>query len=386
MTGTYWIPPKDDQLTDVFFYLEGIEDVKALVSVDRQEAMLAVRMPADSRGRYAELMDAVRQAETDSAETGAAAAKIRLNAMSRIYDVKLSEGRVDHVVAMASTPMTDAEAAEIQNAIKTWIDSEDSPWNPTPEEWTAISPTLSGDAEAIAAAINAQPTWIEQGNDREMAVKVAESILVRRENTTIENRASAMLTELTAGVDAPKNFGMRARGILSSLVAPQPEGSQDLQFAISGYPAFTKASEDRLQGGLKMAVVLLFLTAMAYVMLLGFRNPTGLLVLPVGLASTMATFAVSGALGLGADPNSASIYLIAPLVWLFLSEMLNDDTGLTTRNPTFFALALAAGGTSLLMFGVTPVSRIGAALCLSLVITVAMFAAVRRLYFKTVKA
>lgn len=386
MTGTYWIPPQDDQISDLTFYLEGIEDVKSLVSSNRQEAMLAIRMPADSRGRYTDLIQTVRKAVADSAEKGATAATLRVNAIARIYGVTLPEGRLEQVVRMAAEPVTDAELSRMTDAIKVWIDSEDSPWNPPPAEWDAVAPTIHGDTEAIAAAIGAQPTWLADDNSAEMAMRVAESIVVRLENMKFENRSASLLDTLTAGIETPKNFRMRARGILSSLAAPESEGSQDLEFKISGYPAFTKASEERLMGGLNMAALLLFLSATVYVMLLGFRRPSSLLALPVGAAATAATFAVSGAIGLNADPNSASLYLIAPLAWIFLSEFLNDETGASSRFPTFFALALAAGGASLLMFGVMPVIRLGGALCLSLVLTVTLFAAVRRLYYQQVKA
>lgn len=386
MTGTYWIPPEDDQLNDIFFYLEGIEDVKALVSADRDEAMLAIRMPAESRGRYDDLIQTVRRAADDSARTGTESGILRLAAIARIYGVTLPDGRIDQTVAEATRPVSEDEKTAITASIREWLDSEDSPWNPAPEEWDAIAPAIHGGAEGIAAAVGAQPSWVGEGNSPEMAMRVAESIMVRIENMTIENRAKALVDSLSAGVEVPGNFRMRALGVLASVIAPTPEGSQELEFAISGYPAFTKPSEQRLMGGLQMAALLLFLSASVYVMFLGFGRPSRLLVLPVGAAATAATFAVSGALGLNADPNSASIYLLAPLAWLFLSEMMNDESGHTTRNPTFFALALAAGGASLLMFGVMPIIRIGGALTLSLVITVVLFAAVRRLYYAQVKA
>lgn len=382
MSGTYWIPPQDDQLNDISFYIEGIEDIKALISRDRQEAMLAVRMPAGSRDRYDELIQVVRQAAADSEKIGAEAASMRIDAIARIYGVTLPEGRVRQVIARAALPPSSEELDVLTSEIRMWIDSEDSPWNPLPAEWDAVAAVLHGDVQTLANTINAQPSWAEEENSPDMALRVAESIEVRLEGLRIEKRSNALLDELVSGVETPQNFRMRAHGVLASTIAPVPEGPQELEFAISGYPAFTKAAEQRLLGGLNMATLLLFMTAAIFVLLLGFRRPALLLVLPVGAASTAMTFAISSLLGVNADPNSASIYLIAPLAWLFLSETINDPSGGSTRYPTFFALALAAGGASLLMFGVMPVIRMGSALGLSLVVPVVLFAVIRRIYFE----
>ncbi len=382
MTGTYWIPPTDGQVRDIMFFIAGIEEVKSLITHDRDEAMLAIRVPANSKNKNAELIKVVEDAVASSAEIGPQAARLRLKAISNRYNVRLPEGRIDQVVSAGSARAGQVNNEAVIKSVKDWIDSEESPWNPTPEEWTAVAVGLGRNAAEIASIIKTQPSWTALEYPDDMATKLAESMLVRALNVKIEDGSNTLTDMLVAGVDAPQTFKMRARGILSSLLAGEPDGSEQLEVTISGYPAFTKVSEDRLMTGLKMAALLLFMVAAIYVMFTGLRNPSRLFVLPAGAAATLATFALSGVFGINADPNSASIYLIAPLAWLFLSDYLNDESGSTSRYPMFFACALSAGAASLYLFGVMPIIRIGSALALSLMVTVVVITLAHRLWYK----
>ncbi len=387
LTGTYWIPPSDDQIADLYFFLEGVEDVKSLISNDRQEAMLAIRMPAGSRERTDELMAIVNDARKLSAEVGPESARARLAAVARHYDVLLPPERIDQVLSRAATDLDAADRARVEQQMKAWVESDDAPWTPAGGEWEAVAPVLFGDIDDLARVIAAQPSYIEQNPDSQddpadLARRIAESMEFKIKAAIIETRSSGLADELVAGLQSPHNFRVRAHGILASLLAPAPEGSQQLEFTISGYPAFTRQSSERMLNGLLMAAMLLFLVAASYVLLRGLRNPARLAVLPVGAAAAASTFALAGVLGLHADPNSATVFLIAPMAWIFMSECLNDITGSTTRYPMFFALALAAGAASLMMFGVMPIVRMGAAMAMSLGISAILLYVFRAMWFK----
>ncbi len=389
LTGTYWIPPSDDQIADLYFFLEGVEDIKSLVSADHQEAMLAIRMPSGSRDRTDELMAVIADARRLSSEIGPESARARLAAIARHYDVLLPAGRIDEVLSRASGELDESARARVEQQMKTWVESDDAPWTPAPGEWDSVRKLLFGDVNELARVIAAQPSYIEQNADSqdepaELAERIAESIEFKIKAAIIETRSSDLADALVAGLQSPPNFRVRAHGILASLLAPVPEGSQQLEFTISGYPAFTRQSSERMLNGLLMSAMLLFLVAASYVLLRGLRNPARLAVLPVGAAAAASTFALSGVLGLHADPNSATVFLIAPMAWVFMSECLNDITGATTRYPMFFALALAAGAASLMMFGVMPIVRMGAAMAMSLGITAILLYVFRSMWFRTV--
>lgn len=382
--GVHWIPPERDALENIWFFLEGSEDVRAMVDKDRREGMLTLRAPAGVRD-YPAMVRVVEQAIEDSKRQGVEGARARIEALARIGDVRLPEGRLDAVLAEAQGPgdpeRRAARIAGILDELHEYMKSDASPFPITDAGWAPLAALLGGEEPALegslGAAIAALPEYREMGAPEDLAGRVAQMLAIRVRNLDRERRSLELASDLVVGLDedaAPGAFRTRARGVLADLLhGDRPPG--ELQTRVSGFPAMIPAIEPMLSRGLRMSVLVLLgvfsLLALAGV----WRYPRHVRAIPEALVATVVTFALGAVAGIHVDQGSATLYLLPATVTWFLSPSLADRHACRWRWPWAFAAAVAVAALSLLLIGVMPVVRLGAVLALGLAVPVLATAA-----------
>ena len=164
--GLYRIPTDRESLNNLWFFLEGQEDVKPLVSDTRNEAMLAGRLPGENPLSPAEWMTLAEQAVSDSAKDGVESARLRLKALAVRFGVPLSEKRLNEVTSVSTLQVATSNAVALatflDNGLQGLLSGSDVPFNPTPEEWRAISAVMAAESKSqddLAQVIAAQPSF-----------------------------------------------------------------------------------------------------------------------------------------------------------------------------------------------------------------------------------
>ncbi len=369
--GVHRIPAARETLGNLWFFLEGRGDVRNLVSDGRDEAMAVLRVPSTPDRPIAELVHEVDQAVAKSLQTGAPGAKLRLLALAKAFHVALAEGKVGEVLA---APLPDVHAA-VEERLKAWLASPDSPYAPTDEEWTRLEAALgAADREKALAEACAGFTGL---GDPEHAGQLVESVLARVRDLELDLRSAAIADRLWEGAAVPEPLKLRARGVIADVLDPPPGAGEKAEVSVTGLPVVADQIERDLLGGLRRALVLLVVLG-AIVLLALSRQPW--LALRAGVEAALATaltLAVAGALGPGVDSGSAPLFLLPPLASLLLGGPAPGAPAI--RLPAAFLLGLGAASASLVLIGLPPVTRIGAAVAIGLLAVVAVDAIARRI-------
>ena len=155
--GLHRIPPSATALGNLWFFLEGNPDVRPLVMDDRSEAMVAARVVPDTDlapGRWAET---ARRAVEASAAVGSEAALLRLKALRDRYGLELSNSRITAAVNGAmhqSAEQLEALRERVLKETREFMYSDESPFEPTKEEWKTMEGLLRSDTPgSLTAAV-----------------------------------------------------------------------------------------------------------------------------------------------------------------------------------------------------------------------------------------
>lgn len=378
--GVHWIPPERDALENIWFFLEGSEDVRAMVDRDRKEGMLTLRAPAGVRD-YPEMVRVVEQAIEDSKRQGVEGARARIEALARIWNIRLPDGRLDAVLAQAEGPGDpDRRAARIAGILADlheYMRSDASPFPVTDAGWERLAALLGDDEPplegSLGAAIASLPEYVEMGAPEDLAGRVAQMLTIRVRNLDRERRSLELANDLVAGLDggsAQGAFHTRSRGVLADLLHGDRDAGS-LETRVSGFPAMIPGIEAMLSRGLRLSALVL-LGVFALLAIGGaWRYPQHVRALPEALVATVLTFALGAALGVHVDSGSATLYLLPATVTWFLSPSLADRKACRWRWPWAFAAAVAVAALSLLLIGVMPVVRLGAVLAVGLAVPIA---------------
>jgi predicted RND superfamily exporter protein len=364
--GIQRIPATRDSLANLWFFLEGSADVHSVVSDGRDEGMVMVRIPSHPQQSMAELDELVSRAIADSALVGERAASVRLHKLAHRFEVKLSDKQLAEVLALATSSAADpALEATVREGLHKWLDSPDSPYTPSDEEWQRFEPLLArGEA--------AKPKLIELGKglpgfDEAMSAQLADTLLERQRDLRLTER-SRLLAERLAGEAAPAEFLARAQGAFAELLDPA-QGNAKATFTVSGLPVVSEVVEARQVPRL-WHVLAALLAGIALIVLLVSRKPVASLALLLAMgAASAVTAALGSMLGLHADPLSAPLYLAPAVVVAAL--------GHGRERSAYIALAaVAAVGLCLLGAGSMLVVRLGAVVAMGCAVSaVSAFAA-----------
>ncbi len=376
--GLSRIPPSREALGNLWFLLEGNEDVRPLVSSNRDEAMLAARIPFPPPAG-GDWVAAALRAAARSAEAGPVGSRHRLRALCFRYGLACDDARLEAVVASASEPepaeVLARRAASAGTKVRAFLDSEESPVVPSDTEWDALAPVLQDRAlDRARQAANRIATWQGVADDevpRGVIDQLAATLVARFDGRLIEDRAATLLAALVAPTSPealPLTFTERARGALADLLDPPP-AAPDATITVSGFPALAARIEAELLSGTWLALQLLWWALGAATWALTRRSSVAVRAMAESALATLATIGLARVTGVHADAASATLYLLAPVLPFFLSRGVTSGGDPTAPVPeraaTGVALGLAAGGAALLLTGVPPVMRLGAVMALS---------------------
>jgi len=365
--GIHRIPTQKEALDNLWFFLEGSTDVRNLVSADRTEAMVVVRIPLHPPRPLPALLEAAHAAVRESAETGPESARLRLLALARHFRFDPAPGSIEKTIAAAARPSPEETAqvsARVSARLQAFLASPDSPYQPTDAEWSAISEALAAPADARRAFLAEAVGGIEDLVRHGAASEFAETVLAREADLRLAARSQLLASALWEGRSASDTFQVRAAGVLADLLEPQSRGAAEVPVAVSGLPAVAGRVEETLRDGLWRAVLALLAAAalLCCALRVAWRDAAqGLL---GGALATAATLAAGRLSGLEIDSGSAAVYLL-PAALGFLATN-GPPTEAPRRHTNVFLLALAAAACTLFFTGVLPVVRIGAVMAAGL--------------------
>ncbi len=380
--GINWIPPERDALENIWFFLAGSEDVRAMVDADRKEGMITLRAPAKDTD-YERMVSVVSKAIEDSKMQGVAGARERIGALTRIYGVTLPEGRLDEILDKASgtgdPARREARIKVILDELHDYMKSDASPFLVSDAGWEKLAALLKEEdlplEGSLGAAIASLPEYTELQASEELAGRVAQMLLIRVRNLDREKRSLELADDLVASVDnAQGAFHTRARGVLADLLHGD-RAPGNIETRISGFPAMIPKIEALLSKGLRDSALVLLAVFTVIAIWGAWRYPRRVRAIPEALVATVLTFAVGALIGIHVDSGSATLYLLPATMTWFLSPSLADEDAYQWKWPWVFAVAVAVAALSLLLIGVMPVTRLGAVLALGLVIPVVATAA-----------
>lgn len=353
--GVQRIPTTRESMGNLWFFLEGREDVKQLVSGERDEAMVVVRIPTVPANSVDELKTLIEKAAKDSLLTGAAGGKAQLHALARKF--ALAETSIDAAVDSALVPLpADTQAAldaKGRANVKTWLASPDSPYAPTDAEWTKLDEALATpEAERLAKTQAVAGTFADvAGHEQEFA----ETLLARLKDQRLTLRAETHVAQL--GEKLPDAFRLRAIGVFVDLLEPQANAGDQATVEVLGLPMVAPGLEHASLQGLWEGLAALIIIG-ALVLLLLSRDAGFAVKTALGAAlATALTVGTTGAFGFGIDSGSAPLFLLPPLLALAASGKPSS-----TAMRTGFFVALGVASLAFLVVGLAPVSRIGVTL------------------------
>ena len=343
--GVHRVPTSRESLSNLWFFLEGRPDVRNLVSDQRDEAMVVLRVPSTLPVPIEKLAQNVDTAIAGSLEQGRASTKLRLAALAETFAMPTT--RVDEVL---DAPPPDTKAA-VNATLRKWLASGDSPYPPTDAQWAQLEAALE-DPDPAAKLTAVASSFAELG-DPAHAAQLVESVLARQKDLRLNLRALAMVDRLWDRA-APVAARVRAQGIFADHLEPHAGPGAAAVITVTGLPMIaSQLEQDTLRSIWRALAVLLGVGGFVLLVLTRTLRPA----FEAALAAAL-TLAVAGTLGLGVDPGSLAIFLLPPLAAFVVSG--------SSRAPAAFALALGAASTPLLFVGSLPVSRVGAALAVGL--------------------
>jgi len=378
--GIHRIPPAPEALENLWFFLEGNQDLRMLILPHRREAMIAARIAPDTHLRPAEWADVARHAAEASAATGRDGARRRLAALGDRYGLELDEARLEAVLQAAEADLAPEVARRFEETVvrdlNEFMMSPDSPFEPTRKEWEKLGAALSGPpAGRVARLERVIPTldgFRAMEYPPEVATELAETLAEKQDARFLDLRTQALVDRLLGGAHGPgasQPFAARARGIFTDLLDPASPTTDRVEVTVSGFPAVVPLVEKRLLRGNWWAAFLLWAAMLLLSLAITRRPPdVGRAALESALA-TILTFGFGALFRIHLDSACATLYLLPPLAgflnspWLFAGRGGGPER---TRVPSALALALAAASLALLITDVMPVVRIGAVMAIGL--------------------
>lgn len=329
--GVHRIPASRESLNNLWFFLEGRPDVRNLVSEARDEAMVVLRVPSTLPRPIATLTPLIDAAITGSLKQGRASTKLRFTALAQTY--ALPTTRLDEAL---DAPLPDVRPA-VNAALKKWLTSGDSPFQPTEDQWAQLEPVLDDPAKLATVATRL---------DAENAAALVSSLTAHLHDLRLNLQAMALVDRVWDRATPPA-ARMRAQGIFADGLDPHTADGSTAIITVSGLPIVAAQISHDLLAALWRTLAILLVAGGAIT-----RSPRALLEAALATAATLA-------FSLGVDPSSLPIFLLPPLAAFLVSG--------GQRIPAAFCLAFGAAAAALLLSGVLPISRIGAALAVGLV-------------------
>jgi hypothetical protein len=389
--GSHRIPVDRPALDNLYFFLEGNEDVRSLVTDERDEAMIAIRVPANPSFTAEQWAELVLQTIAQSKADPPTLAQRRLRALADRFKVTVTDSQIATAIKRAQDVSQDERGAIQEKALvmlNTYMQSDESPFETTDDEWIAFRTILKEEgterkAHLVAAIIQA-PSFLEAELPEDMGTELADMLVTRFDDFVVRARAASSVQSLMDGAQfsaVPKAFVTRAEGIVADLM-DRRTFSDDISFSISGLPVILPTLESSLKSTLLWAILVLWalMSGFAFVIVRKFRQVRRAAI-EAALASVLV-LALGWLFGIQIDSASATLYLLPPVLAFLMSPWLVSESSEKGEPALFaatFAAALALASLSLILTDVLPVMRLGAVLANSLAVVVAISIISRRL-------
>ncbi len=385
-SGMYRIPSDSEALGNLWFFMEGNEDIRPLMLDGRDEAMIAARIPGLTEIPISRWAGIAEEAVEASKLTGVKSGRLRIKAIAKKYGHKLDESALDSILADVGTDSNAAaEAREIKivQSARSYLSSPSSPFTPTEEDLTLLSDVIeAGGADietALAKSIAAMNGFKEMDYPPEMADDLARTLTTNFEALQLEYKADELLEKLkrkAVSGETSAAFDTRVRGVFADLLDKNYPTQDNLEIKVSGFPAIIPLVDGQLlHNNWLAAIMLCVIVALISIVIAGQAKQTFSVALQAALVSIL-TFAFGTLSGAHIDSACATIYLLPPIAIYFTGGSMN---AFARRNTQAFASAFALAGLALLASGVLPVMRLGGIMSIGLALTLAVPAISRRL-------
>lgn len=377
-SGYYRIPKVKEGLDNIWFMLEGVEDIKALVTDDRKEAMVVARIPHGKEREIERLKKVVDDAIEMSKGIDLDSTKARLHGLAKKYSIDLSEEDIDSLVRNTVNWKMSPDANDMINqayqSVKSYLMSPQAPFNPLEAEWENIRKTLdiqdSNRLEKIQQTLSEMKTLTDK--DPEFIKKVAETIDTRATDalfSLVINRNLSLLQKK----QLPEVFITRVKGILCEILGDGAGETNEISFRVSGFQLVLPDLKSHMLYGLIFAVCILsMVTGLA--LSLFVKN---IWLTPVAFLSGIGGLGIGGITGVMVDGGSATLYLLPSIVSVLFAT---SNNGISLRYMLFICIGLSLSAMTLILTDVMPVIRLALVMGIAIVVGIIGSYVVRKRY------
>jgi len=391
-SGMYRIPSDTEALGNLWFFMEGNEDLRPLMMDERDEAMIAARIPGLTEIPISQWAGIAEEAVKASTLTGVKSGRLRIKAIAEKYGYKLDESALNSVLAdvgLDTSAAAGVRSAKVVSSAREYLLSPSSPFTPTEDDLILLSTIIEAEGADIVAAMSkaiaSMSGFKEMDYPPEMADDLARTLTTNFEALQLEYKADELLEKLKNKAVSGKTsaaFDTRVRGVFADLLDKNYPTKDNLIIKVSGFPAIIPLVDGQLlHNNWLAAIMLCVIIALVSILLAGQMRPTFFVMFEAALASLL-TFAFGAFSGSHIDSACATIYLLPPVVMFFVSGRMaseEKDAAIPARHSHATTLAFALAGLSLLASGVLPVMRLGGVMAVGMALALIIPAISRRL-------
>lgn len=371
-SGVSRIPEDQAALNTLWFFLEGNADIATLVTKQRDEAMIAVRLAPGTDVQLAK--NKIEGVIAESANTDANVVMARLRALARHFDFTVDGNR--EAEALRRLSLRERIHEEALTRLREYMEGPEAPFTPNAEEWAVLSRALGNadvaslEAKSLLPLLEELRTVKDLGLTKSEVLEVAHTLLTKALFLDAKVRAEEAVKVLFGEQgEVARQIALRVEGVfLDFLLGPHEPG--DVRFFVTGYPLVARAAERELQDGLLRtlaAVIFAVLAALFFSSSRGTKRQV-LFALPGLVLAAAVPYGLSGLLAINVDFGSAAVILCGPVA----SGLVTCDRSSQARLSLVFAASVGASSLTLTLIGLLPVSRIGILLACSLATIVAV--------------
>ena len=370
--GTYRIPASRDALSNIWFFLEGSQDVRPMVNDSRNEAMAVLRIPLNTDRDIPELAKMVDDSIILSLDAGTKTAAERIKKLAAKNRIVLDDAKTALALSSAASGPTPLEKKSCLERtmvlIEGWFHSPDSPFVPDKDQMENIRNAVFAGGDIRQSLGKVLDDGAKKMNFDPS--EAADTIASRVNETYTSERSKDIAGQLLSGRLVPEQLSARIKGIISDLISPPPGNGSGLAFKISGLPVVEKTISGNLKKGLLISIALLMILLFLFMIIIasaGVRSALSTLI--ESALATLGAFFLLVVFNIQTDSGSAILCLLAPITAFFSSRTLFP--GAVQTEEMRFSRALIAGlslsALSLTLSGIAPAIRLGNTMALTLI-------------------
>ena len=349
--SNYTIPEDRQSLQNLWFFLEGNDDIKALVTPSRDEAMITLRLEKDAD--LGEVMRGIEQSiRTLKGDKRNLNAK-RLEAVLLRHGVRKDQQEIEQVVArMQGAKEAEIEAGLMEDYKNRLLDFLLSPEFPIELEESKAKAVL----DAFVSSEGGADADIFSDIEPDEALRKRALEALKKEALAIK---TALLAEKAASMlvgDKTKTSAFEAtKGILTDILKNSAYDVSTPVITVSGFPVVASNLKKDLRIGFFRTIAFMWLLGLVLMWvargfsLLSFLQVFAVSVLPSALTCLFSIYT---------DAGSSTLLLLSPILLALLSASPIEGS----RPVLAFGIGLVLAVSSLVLTSSLPVIRIGVSL------------------------